>query len=119
MIQNSKRHLNQIIKKHKKGKKMTPQQEDDLFNCNRKDLNLLMSYVNDVLQERSLRFEKRIESHCDTFKSLFGINEDELLFYIKKIIKGPWPKIEKHLNDAHLQRYKLFLVQSGFEEHII
>lgn len=98
---------------------MTPKQEDDLFNCNWKDLNLLMSYVNDVLQERSTRFENRIESHCDAFKSLFGINEDELLFYIKKIIKGPWPKIEKYLTEAHSQRYKLFLVESGFEEYII
>ena len=116
MIQKSKKHLNRIIKKNKK---ITPQQEEDLFNCNWKDLNLLMSYVNDVLQERSSQFEKRIESHCDIFKNLFAIDEDELMFYIMKRIKGPWRKIEKHLNDAHLQRYKLFLIEKGFEEHII
>jgi hypothetical protein len=110
---------NNLIKKIKEGKKITPLEEDDLFNCDWKYLNLLMSYVNDVLQERSLRFEKRIESHSDIFKNLFGVNEDELLFYIKKIIKGPWPKIEKHLTEVHLQRYKLFLVESGFEEYII
>ena len=111
--------INLIVKKIKEGKKITKEQEDNLFQCNWKDLNLLMSYVNDVLQERSLKFEDRIESHCDIFKNLFAIDEDELMFYIMKRIKGPWPKIEKHLNDAHLQRYKLFLVQSGFEEHII
>ena len=111
--------INLIVKKIKEGKKITKEQEDNLFQCNRRDLNVLMSYVNDVLQQRSLRFEDRIESHCDIFKNLFAIDEDELMFYIMKRIKGPWPKIEKHLNDAHLQRYKLFLVQSGFEEHII
>jgi hypothetical protein len=70
-------------------KKITSKQEDDLFNCNWKDLNLLLSYINDVLEERSIRFENRIESHCQIFGSLIGINEDELLFYIEKRIKGP------------------------------
>lgn len=103
----------------KKTKNMTSKQEDDLFNCNWKDLNLLISHVNDVLQERSIRFESRIESHCETFGSLFGINEDELMFYIEKRIKGPWIKIEKYLDNARLQKYKLFLIQNGFEERVI
>jgi len=114
-----KRHLRLIIKKAKKGNHVTPQQEDELFNCNWKDLNLLISYVNDVLQERSVRFENRIESHCFIFKSLFKINQDEIIFYIKKRIKGPWINIEKYLDDVHLQKYKLFLMQNGFEEYTI
>lgn len=114
-----KKQLRLIIKHAKNGKNMTKEQEDNLFNCNWKDLNLLISYVNDVLEERSMRFENRIESHCAIFGSLMGINEDELLFYIEKRIKDPWIKIEKYLDDACLQNYKLFLIQNGFEEYII
>lgn len=99
---------------------MTFDEEDKLFNCdNWRDLNILMSYINDVLQERSLRFEHKIESHLDTFGSIFGIDQDELIFYIKKRLCGPWPKVEKYLDDAHLQKYKFFLIENGFEEHVI
>ena len=50
---------------------------------------------------------------------MWGINQDELMFYIKKRIQGPWPKMEKHLDDAHFQRYKLFLKENNFEEYLI
>jgi hypothetical protein len=50
---------------------------------------------------------------------MWGIRQDDVMFYIKKIIKGPWPKIEKYFDDTGRERYRLFLKNNNFEEHLI
>lgn len=108
-----------ILNRAKKGKILSIKEEEILFKPISGNMNMGIEYVNDILKTRSDLFEKRFEEYCLSWNSMWGIKEDEILFYIIKIIKGPWINIEKYLNDAHLQRYKLFLQENGFHEHLI
>lgn len=108
-----------ILNRAKKGKILSTSEEEILFRPIVGHMTIGIEYVNDILKNRSTLFEKRFEEYCIDWNSMWGINEDEILFYIIKRIKGPWTKIEKYLNDVHLQRYKLFLKENGFEEYVI
>jgi len=107
-----------ILNRAKKGKVLSDK-EIEMFFIDSSYVIFGFEYVNDILEKRSLKFEFEVEKYIHRYNSTWGINQDELIFYIKKRIQGPWPKIEKHLDDAHFQRYKLFLKENNFEEYLI
>jgi hypothetical protein len=107
-----------ILNRAKKGKVLSDK-EIEMFFIDSSYVIFGFEYVNDILEKRSLKFEFEVEKYINRYHSMWGINQDELIFYIKKRIQGPWPKIEKHLDDAHFQRYKLFLKENNFEEYLI
>ena len=108
-----------ILIKANKGLVLSKEDEDILFNPNIVSIGLSIKYVNDVSKVRNLKFEKILEQYCEEYESLWGIDESEISFYIRKILKGPWPKMEKYLSDPFLQKYKIFLEENNFQEHLI
>ena len=108
-----------IFNRAKKGKILSEEEEDILFGGTIGDMSFGIKYVNDILESRSSKFEEKFLKYCLTWNSMWGINEGEIIFYIKKRIKGPWPEIEKYFSDPFLQRYKMILLELGFYEHVI
>ena len=108
-----------ILMKAKKGLVLSEEDEDILFNPNIINIGLSIEYVNNVSKIRNLKFEKILEQYCENYESLWGINEADISFYIRKVLKGPWQKMEKYLSDPFLQKYKIFLEENNFQEHLI
>jgi hypothetical protein len=107
-----------LLNRAKKGKILSDQEIEKFFTSTG-DVYFGFEYVNTILKERSLKFESELEKYCQKYQSMWGIRQDDVMFYIKKIIKGPWPKIEKYFDDTGRERYRLFLKNNNFEEHLI
>jgi hypothetical protein len=108
-----------ILNRAKKGKILSDQEIEIFFSRTVGGIDFGFEYVNDILKKRSLKFELEVEKYCNHYQSMWGIRQDDIMFYIKRIIKGPWPKIEKYFDYVGNQRYKLFLKENNFEEHLI
>lgn len=113
MSKNPKILLNRVIK----GKTLSIQDEKVLLN----ELNngpFTLDYAAFYRKERWIEFEKALEDYCDQF-GLFATNKIYLISYIRNKIKGPWPKIEKHLPDILQNQYRKIMIENNYEEYAI
>ena len=107
-----------LLNRVKKGKSLSQQDEKTLLN----QINngpFTLEYAAVYKNTRWLEFEEALEDYCDKFNGLFSTNQTYLMLYIKEKIKGPWTKIEKHLDDKIKNQYRQIMIENNFEEYAI